>query len=52
MGMADTFAYVANWDGNAVLMFAIDATTGVLTALSTPTVAAESNPISIVFKLK
>jgi len=49
MGIADTFAYVANWNSNAVSMFAIDATTGVLTTLSTPTVAAESNHISIAF---
>ena len=42
--------YVANADSNTVSMYAVNATTGVLTALSTPTVATGGSPWSITFK--
>ena len=39
--------YVVNNNSETVSMYAMDATTGVLTALSTPTVATGNGPISI-----
>jgi YVTN family beta-propeller protein len=44
---AGTFAYVANQLSNTVSMYAINAATGILTALSTPTVTTGPYPVSI-----
>ena len=42
--------YVTNYGSNTVSMYAINATTGLLTALTTPTVATGTNPAVIDFK--
>ena len=39
--------YLTNYGGKTVSMYAINATTGVLTALTTPTIATQSGPAQI-----
>lgn len=42
------FAYVPNSNENTVSMYAINPDTGMLTALSTPTIATGNGPVSII----
>jgi hypothetical protein len=44
------FAYVDNYVGNSVSIYAISATTRILTALTTPTVAYGTYSVAITFK--
>jgi hypothetical protein len=41
---------VVNFNGKTVSMYAINATTGILTALTTPFIATGTGPSAIAFK--